>query len=87
MAYLFELAQYARNDTHFLLPLAELLERRLEDLGRLAWLEQSCQQAVAAARVVRERDPQTEWRVRGSHTALVHGSRALGEPRSTSWPS
>ena len=52
-----KLAQYARNDTHFLLPLAELLERRLEDLGRLAWLEQSCQQAVAAARVVRERRP------------------------------
>ena len=72
-----KLAQYARNDTHFLLPLAELLERRLEDLGRLAWLEQSCQQAVAAARVVRERDPQTEWRVRGSHTLGPRASAVL----------
>ena len=70
-------AQYARNDTHFLLSLAELLERRLEDLGRLAWLEQSCQQAVAAARVVRERDPQTEWRVRGSHTLGPRASAVL----------
>ena len=70
-------AQYARNDTHFLLPLAALLERRLEELGRLTWLEQSCQRAVAAARVVRERDPQTEWRVRGSHTLGPRASAVL----------
>ncbi len=61
-------AQYARNDTHFLLPLAERLERRLEVLGRLPWLTQSCQRAVAAARSIRERDPEIEWRVRGSRT-------------------
>ena len=42
-----KIAQYARNDTHFLLPLAELLERRLEVLGRLTWLEQSCRRARA----------------------------------------
>ena len=60
------MSQYARNDTHYLLPLAELLERRLIELGRLAWLEQSCEQAIAAARVVRERDPDTVWRVKGS---------------------
>ena len=59
--------EYARNDTHYLLRLAALLEQRLGDLGRLAWLEQSCQRAVAAARNVRAKDPQTEWRVRGSH--------------------
>ena len=61
------LAEYARNDTRFLLPLAERLERRLEELGRRGWLEQSCERVVAAARIVRERDPETEWRVRGSH--------------------
>ena len=72
-----EMTRYARNDTHFLLPLAELLERRLEELGRLTWLEQSCQRAVAAARVVRERDPQTEWRVRGSHTLGPRASAVL----------
>ncbi len=68
-----QLTRYARNDTHFLLPLAERLERRLAELGRLDWLEQSCRRAVAAARVVRERDPDTEWRVRGSHAL---GARA-----------
>ena len=67
------LAEYARNDTRFLLPLAERLERRLDELGRLAWLGQSCRRVVAAARIVRARDPQTEWRVRGSH---VLGPRA-----------
>ena len=67
------LARYARNDTHYLLPLAERLERRLAALGRVEWLEQSCRRVVDAARVTRERDPETEWRVRGSH---VLGGRA-----------
>ena len=71
------LAEYARNDTHFLLPLAERLERRLAELGRLTWLEQSCQRAVAAARIVRERDPHTEWRVKGSHTLGPRASAVL----------
>ena len=62
-----KLAEYARNDTRYLLPLAERLERRLEELGRREWLEQSCRRAVAAARVVRARDPETEWRVKGSY--------------------
>ena len=62
-----KLAEYARNDTRYLLPLAERLERRLEELGRREWLDQSCRRAVAAARVVRARDPETEWRVKGSH--------------------
>ena len=70
------LARYARNDTRYLLPLAERLERRLAELGRLEWLEQMCRRAVDAARVTRERDPETEWRVRGSH-ALPPRARAV----------
>ncbi len=71
------LAEYARNDTHYLLRLAERLDRRLVELGRRAWLEQSCRRAVAAARVVRERDPETEWRVRGSHGLGPRASAVL----------
>lgn len=71
------LARYARNDTHYLAPLAERLERRLVELGRLAWLEQSCERAVAAARIIRERNPQTEWRVRGSHALGPRASAIL----------
>ena len=71
------LAQYARNDTHFLLPLAERLGRRLDELGRREWLEQSCRRVVDAARVVRERDPETEWRVRGSHVLRPRAAAVL----------
>ncbi len=71
------IVEYARNDTHYLLPLAELLRRRLEELERFEWLEQSCQRAVGAARIVRARDPQTEWRVRGSHTLAPRASAIL----------
>ena len=71
------LAEYARNDTHFLLSLAERLDRRLEELGRREWLAQSCRRVVAAARVVRERDPETEWRVKGSYTLGPRASAIL----------
>ena len=71
------LARYARNDTHHLRPLAERLGRRLDELGRRAWLEQSCRRAVDAARVVRARDPEGEWRVRGSHTLRPRASAVL----------
>ena len=71
------LAQYARNDTHFLLRLAERLGRRLDELGRRAWLEESCRRVVDAARVVRERDPETEWRVRGSHVLRPRAAAVL----------
>ena len=71
------LAQYARNDTHYLLRLAERLGRRLDELGRRAWLEQSCRRVVDAARVVRERDPETEWRVRGSHVLRPRAAAVL----------
>ena len=71
------LAEYACNDTRYLLPLAERLERRLVELGRLGWFEQSCRRAVDAARVVRERDPETEWRVRGSHVLGPRASAVL----------
>ena len=71
------LAEYARNDTRYLLPLAERLERRLEDLGRREWLAQSCRRVVAAARIVRARDPETEWRVKGSYALGPRASAIL----------
>lgn len=72
-----DLARYARNDTRYLLPLAEKLERRLTELGRLEWLEQECRRTVDHARVTRERDPETEWRVRGSHVLGPRASAVL----------
>ena len=71
------LTRYARNDTRYLLPLSERLERRLAELGRRPWLEQACRRAADAARVVRRRDPDTEWRVRGSHALGPRASAIL----------
>jgi ribonuclease D len=59
--------KYARNDTHYLKPLADLLAADLKAKGRLTWHQQSCQQLIADCAVLRESDPDTVWRVKGSH--------------------
>ncbi|MCA1658536.1 MAG: ribonuclease D, partial [Verrucomicrobiaceae bacterium] len=38
-----QMAEYAMNDTRYLLPLAEKLEAELRERGRLEWFQQSCQ--------------------------------------------
>jgi ribonuclease D len=58
--------EYATNDTHYLLPLAERLETKLQERDRLDWLRQSCQRAVEQAAVSRVRDEDETWRIRGS---------------------
>ena len=40
------MAEYAMNDTRYLLPLAEKLEAQLRERGRLEWFRQSCQRAL-----------------------------------------
>ncbi len=61
-----QMEAYARNDTHFLITLKENLESRLRELGRWEWFEQSCAKAVATARIDKERDVETAWRIAGS---------------------
>lgn len=58
--------EYARNDTRYLLPLAERLGAELHRLGRWEWFLQSCRKAREATRIQRERDPDTLWRISGS---------------------
>jgi len=60
------LLDYARNDTRHLIPLAESLEKKLSALSRVDWFRESCDRAQTGSRVVRERDPETIWRVAGS---------------------
>jgi ribonuclease D len=57
---------YARNDTHYLHPLAEQLRSELVARGRLTWQEQSCAQLIAEASQARKPDPETIWRIKGS---------------------
>ena len=61
-----QMAEYAVNDTRYLLPLAEKLSEDLRQLGRWEWFEQSCEKAIAAANTTRERDLENAWRISGS---------------------
>lgn len=68
------MAEYAINDVHYLLPLAEKLEAELVRCERSDWLRQSCQRAIEQAAVARTRDHDERWRIRGS--GLLRGRSA-----------
>jgi ribonuclease D len=57
---------YARNDTRYLQPLVAHLRAELIAKGRLAWFEESCVAFIAECAVVPPRDPEREWRLKGS---------------------
>ena len=61
-----QMAEYARNDTRYLEALAAKLEGELCRLGRREWFQQSCEKAIEATRIVRERELDTLWRISGS---------------------
>src|SRR3984893_10328670 len=60
------MVEYAMNDTHYLLPLADRLESQLREQNRLDWLRQSCERAIEQAAAERVRDADEAWRIRGS---------------------
>jgi ribonuclease D len=68
------MAEYAINDVHYLLPLAEKLEAELDRYQRRDWLRQSCQRAIEQAAVSRVRGQDELWRIRGSGS--LHGRAA-----------
>jgi len=61
-----KMEEYALNDVRYLLPLAEILENRLRELGRWEWYLQSRDAMVQSAREPRERDIEKAWRISGS---------------------
>lgn len=58
---------YARNDTHYLKPLADILTKELRQKERLGWLEQSCDRLIAECAIPAKAEPDLVWRVRGSN--------------------
>ncbi len=60
------MADYARNDTRYLHPLAQLLKDQLRAKDRLGWLQESCARLVADCAQVRPRDEDLVWRIKGS---------------------
>lgn len=59
--------QYARNDTHYLKPLADQLRAGLEARGRLVWHQESCAQLISECTRPRAIDSESIWRIKGSH--------------------
>ena len=72
-----QMVEYAINDTRFLLELAEYFEKQLKELNRWDWFQQSCEKAITAASITKERDPETLWRVAGSNDLSDRGSAIL----------
>ena len=65
---------YAVNDTHHLHGVAAIYEAELHRLGRFPWFEQSCERAIRATEVSKERDAEEVWRISGS--GLLRGRSA-----------
>jgi ribonuclease D len=73
------MAIYARNDTHYLKPLADILRQQLKDKGRLSWHQESCARLIADTAQVHAPDPESVWRVKGSHHLEPAGLAVLRE--------
>ena len=72
-----EMVEYAVNDTVNLLTLAQIQENRLRELGRWEWFEQMCEKQIRSSSVIRERDPDTLWRISGYAELSPRGSAVL----------
>lgn len=67
--------RYARNDTHYLKPIADRLRGDLEAKGRLTWHEETCARLIADSSKERPTDRDSAWRLKGSH---LLGRQELG---------
>jgi ribonuclease D len=61
------MANYARNDTHYLRPLADKLKLELQQNARLAWHQETCARLVRDCTQPRPDESDSAWRVKGSH--------------------
>ena len=72
-----EMAEYAVNDTHYLVPLANQLEEELQAKGRYDWFGQSCERARLQSAVQRVRDEEEAWRISGAGTLPPRAAAVL----------
>jgi len=70
---------YARNDTHFLHSLAQLLREKLVALNRLDWHRETCNRLIAACAVATRPEPDLVWRLKGAHRLSRAGLAVLRE--------
>jgi ribonuclease D len=74
-----KMAEYAINDTRYLLSLAERLKDELESRGRIVWFRQSCQRALDFSAIDRERDVDEAWRISGAGALRGRAAAVLRE--------
>jgi ribonuclease D len=60
--------RYARNDTHYLKPLADQLRAELKAADRLGWHQESCARLIVESCKQRCPDNDSVWRLKGSHS-------------------
>lgn len=60
-----QMVEYALNDVRFMPQLADILEARLHELGRMEWYRQSRDRMVRGTRETRQRDEENLWRITG----------------------
>jgi ribonuclease D len=70
---------YARNDTHYLKPLADKLKFALSEKNRLAWHQESCARLIEDCSRAPVIDGDSVWRVRGSSFLSRHTLAILRE--------
>jgi ribonuclease D len=59
--------KYARNDTHYLKPLADKLKSELVAKNRLVWHQESCARLIDESTQPHVTDLDSVWRIKGSH--------------------
>ena len=69
--------EYALNDVHFIIPLADMFLGRLRELGREDWFLQSCEDARQSVLHRPPPDPDEMWRIAGSGKLRPAGLNAL----------
>jgi len=72
-----QMTDYAVKDTHYLLEISNIIETTLKELGRWEWFQQSCERAIVASTIIRERDPDQLWRITGSNDFRGRGAGIL----------
>jgi len=73
------MAAYARNDTHYLHPLSQMLREQLIDKGRLDWHRETCARLVVECAVLPAPDPDQTWRLTGADKLDRRGLAILRE--------
>ena len=71
--------EYAVQDTCFLETIAASMTIQLRDAGRLEWHRQSCNRVLCASRILKDTDPENQWRLSGSALMIPEAQAILKE--------